>query len=350
MPRGRRNHDALDPLARKRGRGVSYPGPKVQTREARLNDRNRKKPKQVPVAWSRHQVADTRPTTMLVDTANPGAGRGPRVTVYVPRIVGSTGSTLDITGDAPIVRLSTTTSITSSATVQVNNQYRTLGWDIEMWHTVDGDRGITRTPRAPRCWGEEEPYGNHYDDWLLVTHNNAAREREVRTLMQERARLEEPQVRVQQQLTPHRRRPGDVLNQEIERERERERERVRQIDEANRRAEELLMLGLNDEQKQSYRTQGFFIVTGSEGGRYKITKGTHGNVKKVDAQGRLLEFLCIQPNVPVGDANLAQKLWIECDENAFRRMANITPILPDGQRAAVIYGRPQHEVLQQRVA
>ncbi len=107
--------------------------------------------------------------------------------------------------------------------------------------------------------------------------------------------------------------------------------KARKIQEAaDARAMELLHSCMSVEQQETLRVHGFFYVKAKSGRKYRIDKGTHGNVKVVDKDNRVIERLCIQPNgVPVGDSMLAQKLLIETAEDVFRRHANIT--LNNGQ-------------------
>ena len=106
--------------------------------------------------------------------------------------------------------------------------------------------------------------------------------------------------------------------------------------EAAERAMTLLRSCLSDQQNRDLRDHGHFFVDADSGRRYRISKGTHGNVKVVNKQtGQWIESLCIQPrDVPVGDSMLAQKLMIEAAEEVFRSYANIT--LREG---GMVYGK-----------
>lgn len=118
-------------------------------------------------------------------------------------------------------------------------------------------------------------------------------------------------------------------------------ERQRRMDEeqkavleANSKAMQLLKCCLTPEQKACLEKNRYFIVTAKSGRRYRIDEGSHGNVKVLDRDNKVIERLCIQPNgVPIGDSMLAQKLMIEAAEDVFRQHANIT--LNDGR---IIYG------------
>ena len=98
------------------------------------------------------------------------------------------------------------------------------------------------------------------------------------------------------------------------------------LEAAKEKAEKLLQSTLDDKQKEELRTKGHFHCKSNKGVIYRIKRGTHGNVSKLDPTGtKEVESLCIQPdNVPAQDAMLAQKLMIENDEDSFRRIANIS--------------------------
>lgn len=99
---------------------------------------------------------------------------------------------------------------------------------------------------------------------------------------------------------------------------------------AHDRAMALLRSCLNAEQLRELAANNYFFVTAPSGNLYRIDKGSHGNIKRIDPQtGRWVESLCVQPRgVPEGDAMLMQKLLIETAEEELRRVANIT--LRDG--------------------
>lgn len=99
---------------------------------------------------------------------------------------------------------------------------------------------------------------------------------------------------------------------------------------AEETAMELLMGFLSKEQREMLKKLNYFLVTAKSGRIYRIEQGSHGNVKVVDKNNRMLEKLCIQPTgVPYGDSMLMQKMMIETAEDVFRKHANIT--LPDGK-------------------
>jgi hypothetical protein len=95
---------------------------------------------------------------------------------------------------------------------------------------------------------------------------------------------------------------------------------------ADRRAEQLLRGCLSPEQQRDLEEKGCFYVETPGGRRYRIDRGTHGNVKRLDERGSILAGYCAQPaGIPVADSMLAQKLALEADEDGFLRVANARP-------------------------
>lgn len=94
---------------------------------------------------------------------------------------------------------------------------------------------------------------------------------------------------------------------------------------ALRAAERLLLEHLSQEQAEQYREEKKFAVITEEGRRYEIDCGKRmHNVFEVDEAGRHKVEHCIyqQGQNPLPDNVLAQKLLLEADEPAFRRIAN----------------------------
>lgn len=96
---------------------------------------------------------------------------------------------------------------------------------------------------------------------------------------------------------------------------------------AEQRADALLRSFLTPEQEQSWDRDKRFDLTVEGGNRparhYRIERGTHGNIKRLE-NGRVVESLCVQPSsVPIPDANLAQMLHLLHDEEGLRRKAGI---------------------------
>ena len=124
--------------------------------------------------------------------------------------------------------------------------------------------------------------------------------------------------------------------------------RARKAEEAKRRAEDLLRVCLSAKQREDLDNKNcFYIVVDGKNGkkeRYRIDRGSHGNVKQVDDRGSIIRSFCIQPaGVPEGDVLLTQKLWLEASEQTreeFWATANITTLMKEKEVPAVI---PRHE-------
>lgn len=97
--------------------------------------------------------------------------------------------------------------------------------------------------------------------------------------------------------------------------------------EAVEKADALLQENLSEEQRRELEEHRYFTVE-SPGSkrryRVKAGHGKHGNIIEVDERGREVSSICAAPrgNVPEGDYLLAQKLFLEHDEEEFRRIAN----------------------------
>lgn len=96
--------------------------------------------------------------------------------------------------------------------------------------------------------------------------------------------------------------------------------------EAERKAEELMMRFLSPEQRDEFRRLSLFTVHLPNGNRYQVRKGHAGNVYKIGEREKLVERLCIhtRETVPDFDNMLAQKLFLESNEDEFRRVANVS--------------------------
>lgn len=108
-------------------------------------------------------------------------------------------------------------------------------------------------------------------------------------------------------------------------------ERMRVLAEAKARAQALLEEGLDEDQRAELQRERHFTVesrTSKRRYRIKVGSGRHGNIEEVDEQGTPVRRLCCAPvgNIPEPDAILGQKLFLEHDEEAFRRSANITEL------------------------
>lgn len=78
----------------------------------------------------------------------------------------------------------------------------------------------------------------------------------------------------------------------------------------------LLRDHLTKEQWRTYRELGYFDVTGSDGGTYRINAATEANV--LAPSGRHLWVSSIE-RLPLPDVLLSQKLFLETDAPGYRR-------------------------------
>ena len=93
------------------------------------------------------------------------------------------------------------------------------------------------------------------------------------------------------------------------------------------KARALLDRALTPEQRRDLVAKGYFYVKGKRF-TYRIREGHSGNVDALDSRGRVIDRFCAHPlgRVPVYDVMLAQKLWIETDENMFLKKAAPYPL------------------------
>jgi len=98
----------------------------------------------------------------------------------------------------------------------------------------------------------------------------------------------------------------------------------RKCTEANRRARELLLAHLDEQQRSELeRENRFHLIVGER--TYRVRRGRQGNIDLIE-QGRPTRRYCIHPAefLPDYDNLLAQKLLLETDEQEFLRIANET--------------------------
>ncbi len=97
---------------------------------------------------------------------------------------------------------------------------------------------------------------------------------------------------------------------------------------AEQRAKKLLFQLLRAEQIREYVRHKRITIRAPSGTVYRLRHGWSGNVEELDAAGKPVNRLCIHPGVqvPVPDNLLTQKLMLETDEAAFRKIANITAL------------------------
>jgi hypothetical protein len=97
--------------------------------------------------------------------------------------------------------------------------------------------------------------------------------------------------------------------------------------EAVRCAEDLLKSYLDSRQREDLEKNGWFLVDGKSGARYRIRKGPSmtGNVELLNVDGSVRVRLCAhdrQNGTPVPDQLLTQKFYLEHHEEEFLRIAN----------------------------
>jgi hypothetical protein len=113
----------------------------------------------------------------------------------------------------------------------------------------------------------------------------------------------------------------------VERVRQQQEESRRLVEEVSRRAEELLVALLSDEQVSTWREHSYFTVRGSRSGAlYRIRRGISGNVDRMlPGQPGVPEvtFCAHPPGIPAEDVCLAQMFLLVTDEEAFLRVANV---------------------------
>lgn len=98
------------------------------------------------------------------------------------------------------------------------------------------------------------------------------------------------------------------------------------IAEAYHKAETLLKEWLSPEQLAQYEKTGHFEVIGSDTGQhYRIMRGSAMNIYRLDADGNASANLCFGPAAcqTPGDAMLAQKIGLECNEAEVLKIANV---------------------------
>lgn len=93
---------------------------------------------------------------------------------------------------------------------------------------------------------------------------------------------------------------------------------------AEKKAKALLTSKLDKKQLSDFKEKESFVVTGSNGGRYLITKGISGNVCAITKRGKEKARYCFHPvgDLPVYDVMLSQKLMLETKEKEAIEVAN----------------------------
>lgn len=219
---------------------------------------------------------------------------------------------------------STYTAATVSWTEGCNHVVH-AGWPFTA--TAGSSANVTVTQYVWNAWNEQH---EHLADLRAVT--------DVQTLQRySRRKMNEAELKA-------------ALEQE-KRWREEAEAKARKAEEAKRRAEDLLRACLSVEQREDLDKKNcFYIMVDGKNGkkeRYRIDRGSHGNVKQVDDRGSIIRSFCIQPaGVPEGDILLTQKLWLEASEETreeFWATANITTLMKEKEVPAAIPRRERRK-------
>lgn len=110
--------------------------------------------------------------------------------------------------------------------------------------------------------------------------------------------------------------PEDVL-------RPKERKRAR------KRARKLLLSALDPWQRRQLKRKGYFHVSSSRGNVFRIAREVPFNVRLAGEAKPSRIYFCLEaedPELPVEDVMLAQKLLLETNEGEFLKLANLAYI------------------------
>ncbi len=92
------------------------------------------------------------------------------------------------------------------------------------------------------------------------------------------------------------------------------------------RAEALLAVCLNDDERECMREHGYIPVVSSRGRNFRLLcqRGHVSNVELMDEHDRRAALYCVHPGAQMPDADhwLAQKLGLEADEDQMMAVAN----------------------------
>lgn len=141
------------------------------------------------------------------------------------------------------------------------------------------------------------------------------------------------------------------LRRRLEHEQQARAEQERRIAEevaAKDRAERLLMACLSGRQREDLASKNcFYVDVPLDDGkieRYRIDRGSHGNIKQLDEKGSIIRSFCVQPSgVPVGDSMLAQKLFLESDEASREKLWETTNITEYQDNKKIPYHIPRNQ-------
>jgi hypothetical protein len=105
----------------------------------------------------------------------------------------------------------------------------------------------------------------------------------------------------------------------------------RQEQDAEVRAAALLQSLLSEVQRRQLQERQYFelMVEGGEkpARRYRIYRGSAGNIKRLDAEGNEVESWCVHPRgIPDCDVMAGQMLHLMHDDEGLRKTANVTPL------------------------
>jgi hypothetical protein len=98
---------------------------------------------------------------------------------------------------------------------------------------------------------------------------------------------------------------------------------------ARKRARKLLESALDPAQRRELKRKGYFHVWSSRGNVYRIARESPFNVRLAGYAKASRIYFCLEaedPDVPVEDVMLAQKLLLETNEGEFLRVANMAYI------------------------
>jgi hypothetical protein len=100
-------------------------------------------------------------------------------------------------------------------------------------------------------------------------------------------------------------------------------------EEAQQRAEALLLGVLSAPQRQQYARDRWLLVRGRSGRLYRVRRGRVANVDVLDANGVVLHRLCCHPpgDMPDEDVMIAQLMHLTYNDDTFCRKANVHPLL-----------------------
>jgi hypothetical protein len=105
---------------------------------------------------------------------------------------------------------------------------------------------------------------------------------------------------------------------------ERQAEHIRKEKQALDRSRELLLSHLTPEQRKTFEKNQWFVVEGGKTKvKYRINTNTYAGNIHVLAGSKVTHRLCVHcEGVPLHDHHLAQKLWLEHDEERILKIAN----------------------------